>query len=335
VLNGESFDTSRDVLQSERMFVNWADFPSVTPITEDFWFAHWLRKRPDSFAYDVATSLSRDGGLSWTEGEQLNEDETAAEHGFVSVFPWNGRVAAFWLDARELANWSIDAPEALLGVSLRFAGFDGEGAVAERRIVDPLVCDCCQPDVAMTATGPIVVYRDRSEAEIRDVVVRRYREGEWSDAVNLGQEGWYIEGCPVNGPVIAARNVDVVTAWFTAAEGQSRVRFARSVDGGQFFRAAIDVDAGRALGQPAIVLDADGRAVVTWWRRGIEGGIDLMLRSYDREDRPGEPLLIAHEAIGLAVDVPQLSAVGADYLVAWTTLADGGNVRLARLVDIP
>lgn len=328
---GESFGEPREILRSERMLVSWADFPSVTPITQELWFAHWLRKRPEGFAYDVATAMSRDGGVSWSDSGQLNEDDAEAEHGFVSVIAWDERFGAFWLDGRELATASLDGSGPLPGTSLRLARFDDSGAIAAREIVDSLVCDCCQPDVALSSAGPIVIYRDRTEEEIRDVVVRRHVGGTWSEPIGLGNEGWHIEGCPVNGPVVAAHEDDVVAAWFTAASNSSRVRFARSDDAGASFRAAVDVDVGRALGQPAIVLDGDGRALVSWWRRGREGGIDLMLRRFERDDSAGEPMVLAHEDIGMAGDVPQLIAAGRDYIVAWTSFADDGNVRLLRL----
>jgi len=328
---GEAFEEPREIVRNERMLVSWADFPAVTPIAPDLWFAHWLRKRPESSAYDVAMAISRDGGASWSDAGQLNEDNAEAEHGFVSVIAWDERFGAFWLDGRELATASLDGSGPLPGTNLRLATFDRDGAIAGREIVDSLVCDCCQPDVALTSAGPIVIYRDRTEEEIRDVVVRRHVGGGWSEPVNLGNEGWFIEGCPVNGPVVAARDDAVGAAGFTAASNTSRVRFARSVDAGASFRAAVDVDVGRALGQPAIVLDADGRALVSWWRRGSLGGIDLMLRRFERDDSVGEPIVVAHEDLGMAGDVPQLIAAGGDYIVAWTTFADGGNVRLLRL----
>ena len=333
--DGDAFGDPREIVRSERMLVSWADFPSVTPIIGDLWFAHWLRKRPEGFAYDVALAISRDGGQSWSDAGQLNEDDAEAEHGFVSVLAWDERFGAFWLDGRELATASLDGSGPLPGTSLRLASFDGDGAISAREIVDSLVCDCCQPDVALTSAGPIVVYRDRTEEEIRDVVARRHVGGRWSEPVGLGHEGWHIEGCPVNGPVVGAHEDDVVAAWFTAASNQSRVRFARSTDAGASFRAAVDVDGGRALGQPAIVLDADGRALVSWWRRGGEGGIDLMLRRFERDDSAGEAMVLAHEDIGMAGDVPQLIAAGRDYVVAWTTLADGNDIRLLRLGNLP
>jgi hypothetical protein len=299
------------------------------------WFAHWLRLQPDSRgAYDIATAVSADAGASWTAAAQMNEDATEAEHGFVSSFAWNEQIAAFWLDGRELANWSFDEPDALLGVSLRLARYANDGSVLSREIADALVCDCCQPDTAMTDAGPIVIYRDRTEAEIRDVVVRRHVGGGWSEPIGVGNEGWHIEGCPVNGPVVAARGTEVVAAWFTAANGHSRVRFARSDDAGASFAAALDIETRGALGQPAIVLDANGRALVSWWRRGTDGGIDLMLRRVGRDGVSDEPLLIGHEAVGQPVTVPQLVTIDDDYLIAWTSLDDGGTIRLRRLAGL-
>jgi len=325
------FGEPHEVARSARMFVNWADFPSVTPVTDELWFAHWLRRRPEGYAYDIATAISNDGGTSWSEAEQMNEDDAEAEHGFVSVFPWDGQIAAFWLDGRELAEWSFDNPDALLGVSLRLARYADDGGVTARRVVDDLVCDCCQPDVAMTGAGPVVIYRDRTEAEIRDIVVRRHVDGRWTEPVNLGNEGWHIEACPVNGPVIAARGTDVVAAWFTAADDSPRVRFARSTDSGQRFGAAIDVDGAGSYGQPSIVLDDDGRALVGWWRRGEENGIDLVVRSYARDGSAGAEQIVTHETVSQPIDVPQMIAADGGYLIAWTTFDDDGSVRLARL----
>jgi hypothetical protein len=326
-----AFLEQREVARSPQMFVNWADFPSVTAITDELWFAHWLRRREGSGAYDIATAISHDGGLSWTPAEQMNEDDAVAEHGFVSVFGWDDEIAAFWLDGRELANWSFDDPDALLGTSLRLARFDAEGVAVSREVVDELVCDCCQPDVAMTGGAPIVAYRDRTPAEIRDVVVRRWDNRGWSAPLNLGNEGWFIEGCPVNGPAIAASGATVAVVWFTAADGQPRVRLARSQDGARSFPTVVDVDANGAYGQPGIVLDPDGRMLVSWWRRSAEGGIDLMVRVYDAEGAAVLEMRVAHESVGQPVDVPQLVAADGGYLIAWTTFEQGGTVRLARL----
>ena len=49
-------------------FVNWSDFPSVVPIDESFWVAHWLinKEGENAYHYDIAISVSRDAGITWS-----------------------------------------------------------------------------------------------------------------------------------------------------------------------------------------------------------------------------------------------------------------------------
>ena len=104
--DGGAFSAPLEVTRGEDLMVNWADMPSVQPITDDVWAAHWLRLAPDApGAYHVATMVSNDGGVTWTAPVQLNDDSAAAEHGFVELCAWNDAIAALWLDGRQLAEW--------------------------------------------------------------------------------------------------------------------------------------------------------------------------------------------------------------------------------------
>jgi dipeptidyl aminopeptidase/acylaminoacyl peptidase len=329
-----TFAAPREVTSGEDLFVNWADLPSVQPITTDVWAAHWLKLAPDSAgAYHVATAVSADGGRTWSAPVQLNDDNAIAEHGFVELFAWNDRIAAFWLDGRQLAEWSFDEPDALLGTSLRFAQLDYSGAVVAREIVDELVCDCCQPDRAMASAGPIVAYRDRTPEELRDIAVRRYADGRWQEPVAAGADGWHIEGCPLNGPAIAAAGDRVGVAGFTAANDNARVRFAWSRDGAASFEPAVDLDAAGSFGQVGLLLDDAGTAIVTWWRAAADGGTDLALRTVAADGSLGELRVVAHSATGQPVDVPQIIRAGDDVLVAWTSLDGAGAVHVLLVPD--
>jgi len=82
-------------------FVNWADFPSVVPITATTWLAHWLEQRPGSvYSYDVRLSGSTDGGRHWSQPASPHDDGTPTEHGFVSILADGGLARAVWLDGR-------------------------------------------------------------------------------------------------------------------------------------------------------------------------------------------------------------------------------------------
>ncbi len=333
IFEAGAFGAPREVTRGGDLFVNWADLPSVQPITADVWVANWGKFAAGSAgAYHVATTVSGDGGRTWSAPVQLNDDSTETEHGFVEPFAWNDGIGAFWLDGRQLAEWSFDEPDKLLGTSLRVAKLAYSGQVVGREIVDELVCDCCQINTAMTSTGPVVVYRDRTPEEIRDIVVRRHADA-WAVPVAVGADGWHIEGCPVNGPAVAARDERVAGAWFTAAGGTPRVRFAWSVDAGASFAPAVELDGAGSFGQVGLVLADDGTAIATWWRSAAGGGTDLTLRTVAPDGALNEPRVIAHSATTQPVDVPQIIAAGEDLLVAWTSLDDDATVH-TLLVDL-
>jgi hypothetical protein len=334
--DGDKLSPPREVVRGDDLMVNWADMPSVQPITANVWAAHWLRLDSEQQgAYHIATAVSNDAGVTWTQPVQLNDDSAAAEHGFVDLFAWNGAIGALWLDGRQFAEWSFDEPNKLLGTSLRVAQLDYSGNVTAREIVDEMVCDCCQPHRAMTSSGPVVAYRDRTPEEIRDVVVRRYVDGAWADAVATGAEGWKIEGCPVNGPAIAAAGDRVVVAWFTAAGGTPRVRFASSTDGGASFGAAVDLDGAGSFGQVGLVLADDGTAKASWWRAAKGGGTDLVLRTVAPDGSLGEAQILAHSAAVQPVDVPQLVKVEGGVLVAWTSVEGDATVHVLLAQGTP
>ena len=323
-LRGGDWSEPQIVASGDDFLVNWADFPSVEPITTDVWAAHWLKIAPDSFAsYDIALSISNDGGRTWSEGELLNADGVLTEHGFVSLFPWGGDLGAVWLDGRRLAELFetgvVDEDGPPVGVSLRYARIGYDGAVGERGEIDELACDCCQTDAALTAAGPLIVYRDRSPDEIRDIAVRRHEGGAWGPPVALGPDNWRIEGCPVNGPAVASDGEEVVVAWFTAAGSSPSVRFARSRDGGAAFAEPVEIDGDGSFGHVDVVLLGDGSAVVSWWRRRAEGfGIALAMRRVTRDGTLGDVQVVAEHDIAQPLDVPQMVAAGNRLVLAWT-----------------
>src|SRR5690606_10589584 len=122
-------------------------------------------------------------------------------------------------------------------------------------------------------------------------------------------------------------------AWFTAAEGRPRVRFAWSRDSGATFDPAIDLDAAGSFGQTGLVLADDGTARVSWWRAAPGGGLDLALRSVASDGTLGDVRVLAHSDEAQPVDVPQILRVGGDLLVAWTTLAGEGAVHTLLVAD--
>ncbi len=335
VLAGNGWSGARTAASGADFVVNWADLPSIVPITSDVWIAHWLQAAPESYAsYDIAYAISADGGASFVPHGLLNDDGALTEHGFVSLYPWDDGIGAIWLDGRRLAelfeSGEFDPEGPPVGMSLQFAKIAYDGSVETRGEIDELACDCCPTGAALAGADPVIVYRDRTPEEIRDISARRFEDGAWSEPTVLGPDGWQIEGCPVNGPAVAARDQTVVAAWFTAPDAQPQVRLAWSTDGGATFGDAIDVDRDGSFGYVDVELAASGDAIVSWWRRHQPGEIELVLRRIGEDGSMSDPQVVATAAVAQPLDMPQLELTANGAVVAWTDPNDE-RVRTMRV----
>jgi hypothetical protein len=334
--DGEAWGEANTVATGSRWFVNWADFPSVIPVAGDFWAAHWLAKRDGgTYAYDVAVAISTDSGASWSQAITPHRDGTATEHGFVTLFPVDGKAGALWLDGR---NTSPDTGHDHGGgaMTLRSAMIGPDQGVTDAALIDDSVCDCCQTDVAISGTTPVAVYRNRDESEIRDIYVARLESSGWTKGTPIADDRWKIAGCPVNGPAIAAHGEQLAVAWFTAADDEPRVRFAASRKNGAF-GTPIDVASGNTLGRVDVVLLDDGSAVVSHLRNIGNGKADVVLTRIAADGSPGNSLTAATTASGRMTGFPQLARYGNDLVIAWTGIDASGAtlVRSARLATPP
>jgi hypothetical protein len=319
------------VAQGDNWFVNWADFPAVQPMPGGALAAHWLvRHGQASYAYDVWMNLSRDG-LRWRRPFITHQDGTATEHGFVSLFSWQGHAGAVWLDGRQTAGGGHEHSEHDAGgMTLRYGLFDSHGKAVREGLVDELVCDCCQTDVALSGDALVLAYRDRDPQELRDVSVRRYDGSNWSAPVAVDDQPWTLSGCPVNGPAITANGENVAVAWYTGAAGTGQVKAAVSRDGGRSFGAPVMVDADSALGRVDIAwLDGDDLAVS--WMDKAEGDAELKVMRLKGGLEPGEPLVVTRMSSARRSGFPQMVMLQDQLVFAWTDLGTLDQVKLARL----
>ena len=327
---GDGWSTPKVIAEGSNWFVNWADFPSMVALPDGSLAAHWLVKSGQgTYEYDVTISRSFDGGKTWSNPFVPHRDGAKAEHGFVSLFTAkDGSLAAVWLDGREMKPGEGSHDHGRGNMTLRYVKIKRDGALVDDAALDTRVCECCQTSAAMTAEGPVVVYRDRSEAEkeIRDISIVRLKGRRWSAPRPVFQDGWQLDGCPVNGPAVAAAGRRVAVAWFTGADKTSRVKLAFSDNAGETFGQPVAVDDGNPAGRVDVLLLDDGGAMVCWLEKLPEGGA-VRVRRVRPDGKLDEAVTVAPSGTARSNGFPQMARAGGELIFAWT----GGRVFTAKL----
>jgi hypothetical protein len=323
----------RTAASGDNWFTNWADVPSVFRTDAGALVAQWLETSDAaSEAYDLRLSLSKDEGQTWGAPVSPHHDGTKTQHGFASLFPAaGGGFGLVWLDGRATA---ADAATRSDNMSLRAAIFDRDGRELSESLVDDRVCDCCPTSVAAADDGVLVVFRDRSGEEVRDISIARLldaRRGNWSPPRPVHDDGWKIEACPVNGPAIAARGRQVAVAWMTAKDERGRAFAAFSNDGGATFGAPVRLDDNASQGRVGIALRSDGSAVASWIEFADERA-QLRIRSIEPSGSRGPAQTVAGVGAERSSGYPRLVRRGDELLLAWTETSDGRSlVRTATV----
>ena len=321
------------VAQGQNWFINWADFPSVISLPNGTLAAHWLVKSGvGTYAYNVNIALSKDTGKSWSKPIVPHDDNTLTEHGFVSLFPLqDGRLGAIWLDGRNMKDMKEDHGENKplpVSMTLRYVAIDVDGNVSDNAQLDERVCECCQTSAAVTSEGVVAVYRDRSPDEIRDTSLVRQRNGSWGLPKVVSTDNWQIDGCPVNGPSVAADGRKVAVAWFSGAGEAPQAKVAFSNDAGETFGAPIQFDDGETIGRVDVSLLPDGSALVCWLSGTAEAGA-IKVRRVWADGSLGPPAQVAKTDISRSSGFPRMARLGNEVYFAWTEFGKPSRVRMA------
>jgi hypothetical protein len=333
--DGDGWAAPKSIARGTDLFVNWADFPSIAALSDGTLAAHWLVREGGSKGYGIRIALSTDSGSTWHESVTPHDDGTDTEHGFVSMFPVpGGGLGAIWLDGREYAGAHMEGGPSDDGpaMTLRY-GRLRDGRMTDGVTLDPRTCDCCQTDAALSAAGPLVVYRDRAAGEVRDIAITRLTGGSWTEPATVHHDGWVIGGCPVNGPAVAAVGRRVAVAWFTAANDTPRVLVAFSKDSGSSFDAPFRLDSGDPIGRVDVLMTDDGAALVTWMERADEAA-EMRSRLIDADGTIRSSIRVAISTTDRAAGFPRtviIGDAGDSFLYAWT---DPGTPSLVRTATV-
>ena len=325
----------RTVASGEDWFVNWADVPSVIRLGDGSLYGHWLQKSgPGTYAYDVRLARSIDDGKTWTPSFTPHHDRTQTEHGFASLYEMpGGGLGLVWLDGRAMKSEGHDGHGGG-EMSLRSAVFDSAGKQLAEDAVDLRVCECCPTAAAVTSEGPIVAYRDRSPAEIRDIYIARLVHGKWTEPVAVHDDNWHIAACPVNGPALSAAGRRVAIAWFTAKGESGHSYAAFSSDAGKTFSAPIRLDDASALGRVDIALLDDESAVATWIEFA-DGRAQFKARRVFANGERGDAFAVSALAASRASGYPRMARSGSELIFAWTESTPPPQRVITAVLAVP
>lgn len=315
--NGETWSEPTSITKGSDWFVNWADFPAVVQNKGNLLSYILQKSSGGKFSYDVKLNTLSKGEVKWETGLPLHTDSTFTEHGFVSAIPLSDSTySVTWLDGRNTGGGGHDHSGHAGAMSLRVAEVNLKGKVIRDDLLDDKTCDCCQTSTALTGQGPIVIYRNRSDEEIRDIAITRLVNGQWTEPKVIHEDGWKIAGCPVNGPRAAAINSTVLVGWFTASGESPKVQFAFSDNSGENFKAPVAIK-GKVIGRVDVAL-LDSKTGVVSWVETLDEGTFLLAAQITIDGKIGTPVKISSMDPSRKSGFPQMEVLGDRVYFAWT-----------------
>ena len=304
-------------------FVNWADFPAHA-INQDLIITSHLKKSASgTYTYDVILNLQKLSGEKIRENFLLNTDGVKAEHGFVSIMANNEKgFFITWLDGRNTIEKKLEGDHKPM--TIRFAEITDKGDVIKESELDASTCDCCQTSIAITNDGPIVVYRDRSEEEVRDIYSVKNINGTWEKPNAVHDDGWIINGCPVNGPKVAVNSKNLAVSWFSVSNNHPLVNVSFSKNNGNSFGAPLKVNDHDAIGRVDVAFLNDEEVIVSYMEVD-DIGTYLRIKKVSFDGKISEPITISKIDGGRNTGVPQLEIIDSEIFIVWTIFLDGMN----------
>jgi hypothetical protein len=179
--------------------------------------------------------------------------------------------------------------------------------VQKSELLDDRVCECCGTDAVVVEGEAVVIYRDRSDTEIRDISVTALGR----EPKNIFADKWRIEGCPVNGPSMDVMGETFVEAWYTAPENNSAVYVS-------FSETPIKIS-DSILGRVDVLVMGKNKATVCWIEPNGETA-SVMLIDVFKDGTIENKRTVAKVSPSRSSGFPRLAKVNGGILVAWTDL---------------
>lgn len=309
-----SFNKPQAIKQGKGWYTGWADPASITAFGKQSLVATFSMKGGKGHAQFAGITISNDRGKTWSNPIIIHDDRTATEHGFISIVPTKGeRFWAVWLDGRAYEKFKGQRGKGY--TVLRTALFDKNGRKSNEQVLDNRVCDCCQTTAVNTQSGVVVMYRDRSQKEQRDIGYVVLKNGQWSKPQSLHNDSWVIRGCPVNGPSLATYQDNVAVSWFTMGNQESKVQLSFSNNGGTTFSKPILLDKTGVMGRVNTQILQTGDAIVSYVTNEDEKRVVKILQVSPKGKKT---LLTSIDSLGNSNDFPKTVVSEGKLYIAWS-----------------
>ena len=296
---------------------------------------------------EIKLARSVDGGATFSAPVSLQATGAAGERGWHALALDDQGVAhVIWLDHRGLAGPKAEPAHgaaaedgvAMAQKSSLYYASVGARASAERAIT-PGVCYCCKSALVALPGGTLVsAWRHVYAGNMRDMAFTVSRDGgrTFAAPTRVSGDGWSINGCPDDGPALAAApDARVHIVWPTVIPGAEPMGAlfysVRREDGSFARRTRIPTLGSPKPSHPEVVADGTGRVVVAWDESlaGVRtAAYSVGARQADGAMRFSTPTRLA--SAGAPTLYPVMASTASGVVAAWTSGAPGASVIQMR-----
>ncbi|MDZ7899663.1 MAG: sialidase family protein [Arcicella sp.] len=237
-------------------------------------------------AAEIVYCVSKDKGNTWTTPQAVDNDPTKGiMRGFFdAVLMANDEVAVAYL--KDVKNSTKHEER-----DLRLA-ITKNGIFQDEKLIDPVVCDCCNISMLLDANGALNIYYRDNNNDIRDIakIISTDNAQTFSKPQILYNDNWQINGCPHNGATAGVFGNSSLIAWFSGTTNQPGIRLVTQ-EGKQLF--VLDASAKNAY------LSSANQDAALFWEQNQEGNISKIAYRKVSKDKVSETLLVNDSANGI------------------------------------
>lgn len=164
----------------------------------------------------IRYTISKDGGNTWTVPVSVDSDPTPLVRGFFDavVLP-NDEIAVAYL--KDVKNSTKHEERDLRMVITK------NGVFQEEKLIDPVVCDCCNISLLVDSKGTLNVYYRDNNNDIRDIAKMTSADNgtTFSKSQILFNDQWQLKGCPHSGATSSVFGESALVSWFSGTATNS------------------------------------------------------------------------------------------------------------------